>query len=238
MTATYTTTDRSRSVTTLNSPRRTLRHRAKPKSPHGMFQSKPPPRFCAHAHQQPSNPRQNHAPTPRHCLTASRARSTRRPLSFLRLSLLFLRSLLSPPPQSVICPTTALVHTRPSTLHQLLPVPGPDPARLPLWWLGGVRARPRPQTPITSRIGCGRALHRPVHTLVRRPLASSPRVLWRGGGADARAARQNHGQARRAEALLGVPFVNWTAHTSFQRSLHDNIAAGDVLSSAPQRQHR
>jgi hypothetical protein len=46
-----------------------------------------------------------------------------------------------------------LLHCSSSTpsLYQLLPVPGPDPARAPLWCLGGVRARHRPQPPYPSR---------------------------------------------------------------------------------------
>src|SRR3954447_26065326 len=75
-----------------------------------------------------------------------------------------------------LCPSTALslrfirppsppLHS-PPVFHQLLPVPGPDPALAPLWWLGGVRARHRPQTPMASRVGCGRGVHTVVHTLV------------------------------------------------------------------------
>src|SRR3954469_18942715 len=176
MTATQRTTDRSRSETTLNPSRRTQRHRAKPNHPHGMFQSKPPPRFCAHAHQQPQTPAKTIAHTrvtaqrSRRCPPArpAAARSLS-PSSSLSSALQIL--LLSPPLQSVICPTTALVHTRPSTLHQLLPVPGPDPARLPLWWLGGVWARHRPQTPYLSRVGCGRRIHSSVRTRVRTDTA-------------------------------------------------------------------
>src|SRR4051794_24575091 len=171
MTATQRTTDRSRSVTTAISPRRTQRHRSRDpitrmgcsiQAASALLRSRSPT-----APKPPPKPRAPHR-LPHNALAAARrldpppARSP----SPLRLSLL-LRSLLSPPPQSVICPTTALVHTRPSTLHQLLPVPGPDPARLPLWWLGGVRARHRPQPPIPTRIECGRAVHTPVRGEIR-----------------------------------------------------------------------
>jgi hypothetical protein len=165
MTATHATTDRSRSVTTACSPRRPPRHRAKP---HGIFQSKPLRASAPNARPRASNPARTPAHTRRYRSATPFARRLvplPSPLAVpsLRLSLLSQVSLLSPPPQSVICPTTALVHTRPSTLHQLLPVPGPDPARLPLWWLGGVRVRHRPQTPYSSTVGCGREIHGRIH---------------------------------------------------------------------------
>jgi hypothetical protein len=80
----------------------------------------------------------------------------------LRLSSLSFRlfCLLSRP---FLLPTTSVS----LSLHQLLPVPGPDPSRAPLWCLGGVRARHRPQTPINTGIECGRAIHTPVHTAIR-----------------------------------------------------------------------
>src|SRR3954447_13652897 len=52
------------------------------------------------------------------------------------------------------------------SLHQLLPVPGPDPAPAPLWWLGGVRARHRPQSPCSSRVGCGHNVHSRIHSSI------------------------------------------------------------------------
>jgi hypothetical protein len=85
---------------------------------------------------------------------------------FLRPICLHLRPSSQPAPQST------------PSLHQLLPVPGPDPSRAPLWCLGGVRARHRPQPPIPSRVECGRdirtCIHRPVLTLV--PPLARPRL--------------------------------------------------------------
>src|SRR4051794_24223193 len=113
MTATQTTTDRipignhaellsTSSTTSL----------ARPNHPHGMFQSKPPPRFCAHAHPTASNPRQNHAPNIR--VTALRPAVARRldppparSLSPLRLSLLLFD------PSSVTTSVRHLSHHRP-----------------------------------------------------------------------------------------------------------------------------
>src|SRR3954452_9477871 len=158
-----------------------------------MFQSKPPPCFCAHAHQQPSNPRQNHAPTPVLPLNRSRRCAPARPAA---RSLPLSSSLFS---SSISSVTTSLRHlshhrSRPhptSSLHHLLPVPGPDPARLPLWWLGGVRARHRPQTPIATRVGCGRRIDAAVHTSIRTlAVGFVPRRHWAavsaglGGGPD------------------------------------------------------
>jgi hypothetical protein len=115
----------------------------------------------------PPKPRAHHplaAQRSRRCPPARpAARSLALPSSSLSSAL---QILLPSPLQSVICPTTALLHTRPSSLPHLLPVPGPDPARLPLWWLGGVRARHRTQTPIPTRVGCGHGVHSAVHAWI------------------------------------------------------------------------
>src|SRR3954454_13297005 len=135
MTATQRTTDRSRSVTTACSPRRTQRHRARP-NPHMGCSN--PSRLRASAltlTNRPQTPAKTTRPTRVYCTTAPAASRRLDPPPLARsLSLCSSlssahNSLLSPPLQSVICPTTALLHTRPSTLHQLLPVPRPDPAR-------------------------------------------------------------------------------------------------------------
>src|SRR3954447_16377189 len=67
-------------------------------------------------------------PPPHPGLTLNRppARPAARSLAVLSLSLSSSSSISSVPPPAVrLCPTTALIHTRPSTLHQLLPMPGP-----------------------------------------------------------------------------------------------------------------
>jgi len=121
----------------------------------------------------PTTPKNSSAPPPRH--TPTRRPPARRPPA---------------PPLLSLCPlfsdspvTTSVLHHHRSTVHPSstnnTPVPGPDPARLPLWWLGGVRARHRPQSPCSSRVRCGRAIHSPVRTWIR--LAES----WRRPAATA-----------------------------------------------------
>jgi hypothetical protein len=119
----------------------------------GTFLSQPPPRSRAHAHQTPPNPPQTHPLTPALPQLPPAARSSRCSAPahsvsslfslFLRPICLHLRPSSQPAPQST------------PSLHQLLPVPGPDPSRAPLWCLGGVRARHTPQPPYPSRVGCG-----------------------------------------------------------------------------------
>jgi hypothetical protein len=142
------------------------------------------PRASAPTHtHSPQTPAKTTRPTAyRYTAPPSPAGSTPPPARSLSLSVslfCFSTILRLSPLQYVICPTTASVHTRPSTLHQLLPVPGPDPDRSPLQRLGGVRARHRPQSPCSSRVRCGRAIHSPVRTWIR--LAES----WRRPAATA-----------------------------------------------------
>src|SRR4051794_23031985 len=119
------------------------------------------PTPCANAHLRvPHNPSRPPAP-PRFAPASSGRPLARPPLprSSLSSSLSVLPTLRLPL-SSVFLLHHSTVHP---SLHQLLPVPGPDPSRAPLWCLGGVRARHRPQTPYLSSVGCGRE----VHALVR-----------------------------------------------------------------------
>jgi hypothetical protein len=141
MTATHRTTDRSHRhlPMTIHSAFAVADHQV------GMFQS---------------TRRRAAVPTPQ-CVPPQPLKPTRSALSRHSLRRPPARSSASLPPPPLarlLCPPTPLSHSlvRPSpllllvspSLHQLLPVPGPDPARAPLWCLGGVRARHRPQTPV------------------------------------------------------------------------------------------
>jgi hypothetical protein len=156
---------RRRVMTACRSPHLTPRQTARSRICHDRLSATSRPHLRARS-PSTSNPRQNPAHTrrprspprpPRH---RPRQTTARRPAA---LSL--------PLPTSLALLSQPLSHPRPSSSlhrstpdpshHQLHPVPGPDPARLPLWWLGGVRvrARHRPQTPIPMRVGCGRGVH-------------------------------------------------------------------------------
>jgi hypothetical protein len=126
----------------------------------------PTPHTCAHATSRLPNPLKNQPlPLPLHRHSTRRLHSSRPPPALLLyLSSLLLLRLFTPLSLSSLHRST--VHP---SLHQLLPVPGPDPSRLPLWWLGGVRARHRPHTPVNTGISYGRAIHTAVHTLVPHP---------------------------------------------------------------------
>jgi len=88
-----------------------------------------------------------------------------------------------------------------TSLHHLASCAGPWPRPSPSWGLGGVRARHRPQTPITTKVACGFDLHSAIHTSVR---ARARRFLFtwgtkfasdRGASGALRWARTRHGRS-------------------------------------------
>src|SRR4051794_29958804 len=114
----------------------------------------PPATLRAHARQAPSNSAKPLAHTPRSRTAHRHRRATIRqpppPALLLSVSSTCLPSTSQTPPS--VRPQLHRSTPDPS-LHQLHPVPGPDPARAPLRWLGGIRARHRPQAPYSSSIG-------------------------------------------------------------------------------------
>ncbi len=117
------------------------------------------PTHAAHRHGACAAPRPrnaHHAPPPLpqtsrlHPACRSPAAATATPLCLRRPCPLLSHCSLTPPP-ALSCPSH---HHLPSTRPPptLLPVPGPDPVRAPLWCLGGVRARHRPQAPCSPAV--------------------------------------------------------------------------------------
>jgi hypothetical protein len=189
------------------------------------------PHACAQTSPSTSNPRQTLAqtapfpqptPPPRHASSATARLAS--PCSSSSSCLLSLDS-QTPPLFDLVSPP---LHTRPVP-PQLHPVPGPDPARLPLWWLGRVRARHRPQTLIPTEVGCGGPIHIAVPTLIRARCSVSSiataaaRMTW--VGVPARGERRigttsRHDGDRRERAIPTAPWVGR------RRRLHE-LAAVD-----------
>ena len=150
----------------------------------------PTPAALTHHHRtlEPSRPLASNAhahlasPTPRNHPLRHDVNTTQPPAVPARTAPALPRvSALSVPLLRLFCHHSCPSSTTRSTVHPPLhqqhsPVPGPDPARLPLWWLGGVRARHRPQTPMNTGIRCGHAIHTPVHTIIHATLPVGERL--------------------------------------------------------------